>query len=200
MFSAAMTPAQKAAALAKVGDAAAAKMDKVNAELLALTYGSLVTQLLKDLEQVESVNEQLEKMGYNIGVRLVEELLAKCTSQLQGGSFNCQNFTDTCEVVARVAFKMFLGITVDTNHVSQDTCILVLSENPLAEFVEIPPQLSGLSYSNLMCGVIRGALEQVHLRVACTFVRDILKGDDTTEIKIELKEVMREEYIDEDDN
>ena len=34
-------------------------------------------------------------------------------------------------------------------------------ENPLAEFVELPPQYQGLNYSNLLCGVIRGALEMV---------------------------------------
>lgn len=33
-----------------------------NAELLTMTYGSLVIQLLKDYEDVEEVNKQLEKM------------------------------------------------------------------------------------------------------------------------------------------
>ena len=33
-----------------------------NAELFALTYGSLVAQLIKDTEDYEQVNKQLEKM------------------------------------------------------------------------------------------------------------------------------------------
>ena len=33
---------------------------------------------------------------------------------------------------------------------------------------------SGLSYCNLLCGVIRGALEQVSWRVTCVWVRDPL--------------------------
>ncbi|OEH77051.1 trafficking protein particle complex subunit [Cyclospora cayetanensis] len=33
-----------------------------NSELLCLTYGSLVSQLLKDFEHVEAINQQLEKM------------------------------------------------------------------------------------------------------------------------------------------
>ena len=33
-----------------------------NSELLCLTYGSLVTQLLKDFGQVEAINMQLDKM------------------------------------------------------------------------------------------------------------------------------------------
>lgn len=37
----------------------------------------------------------------------------------------------------------------------------ILEDNPLADFVELPEQLAGLKYSNLLCGVIRGALEMV---------------------------------------
>ena len=48
-------------------------MEKVNSELLALTYGSLVVQLLRDLGSADAVNAQLDRMGYNIGIRIVEE-------------------------------------------------------------------------------------------------------------------------------
>ena len=41
-----------------MGDLAFNRMEKVNADLLVLTYGSLVTQLLKDVEDVEAVNAQ----------------------------------------------------------------------------------------------------------------------------------------------
>jgi hypothetical protein len=37
----------------------------------------------------------------------------------------------------------------------------VLSDNPLAEFVELPDEYRSLRYSNLLPGVIRGALEMV---------------------------------------
>lgn len=37
----------------------------------------------------------------------------------------------------------------------------ILEDNPLTDFVELPEQLAGLKYSNLLCGVIRGALEMV---------------------------------------
>lgn len=36
-----------------------------------------------------------------------------------------------------------------------------LPDNPLADFVELPPAYGELRYSNLLCGVIRGALEMV---------------------------------------
>ncbi|KAJ8576811.1 hypothetical protein ON010_g2402 [Phytophthora cinnamomi] len=93
----------------RLGDAAWSKMPKVNGELFALTYGSLVTQLIKDFEDLKVVNQQLDKMGYNIGVRLVDEFLAK------SGVASCQDFRDTAEVVAKVAFKMFLGINVEVS-------------------------------------------------------------------------------------
>ena len=59
---------------------------------------------------------------------------------------------------------MFLGINCDVqNFVEKDNCFsLILQDNPLTDFVELPKHLSGLYYSNLICGVIRGALESVN--------------------------------------
>jgi len=67
-----------------------------NTELFALTYGALVVQLIQDYEDYEEVNKQLEKMGYNIGTRLIEDLLAK--SNLG----RCSDFKDVGEVVTKV--------------------------------------------------------------------------------------------------
>ncbi|CBZ50462.1 putative trafficking protein particle complex subunit 3 [Neospora caninum Liverpool] len=172
------------------------RMEKVNSELLSLTYGTLVTQLLKDFEQIDAINAQLEKMGYNIGIRLVDEFLAKT------GMGGCTCFRQTADVVAKLGLRMFLGVTADVTNWDADgtSCSLILHENPLADFVELPPSLSQLSYSNLICGVIRGALEQLQMRVTCQFVRDMLKGDDCYEIRLELTELIREEFIDDEDN
>ena len=46
----------------RVGEAVFSKVEKVNSELFSLTYGAMVTQLLKDLEEVEATNVRLEKM------------------------------------------------------------------------------------------------------------------------------------------
>lgn len=58
---------------------------------------------------------------------------------------------------------MFLGVIVEATSWNPDGTAFSLQvyENPLAEFVELPPQYQGLNYSNLLCGVIRGALEMV---------------------------------------
>ena len=56
-------------------------------------------------------------------------------------------------------------------------------------FVELPPSLSSLCYCNLMCGVIRGALEMVNRVVTCEFVRQKLHGAEYDEIRLTLQEV-----------
>lgn len=48
---------------------------------------------------MDDVNRQLEKMGYNIGVRLVEDFLARTNSG------KCHDFRDTAEKI-QLAFKV----------------------------------------------------------------------------------------------
>lgn len=102
-------------------------------------------------------------------------------------------------MIAKVAFKMFLGITAEVTNVSADgnSFSLILNDNPFTDFVEIPPQYQDLCYCKLLCGVIKGALEMVQLQVECQYVRDILKGDDISEIKVELKGIVKNIMSDE---
>lgn len=62
---------------------------------------------------------------------------------------------------------MFLGMTVEVANWSPDSNAfsLILTDNPLVEFVELPVQYQELKYCNLLCGVIMGALEMVQLNV-----------------------------------
>jgi len=48
---------------------------------LALTYGAFVHKLIKDTDNAEEVNAILDKMGFNIGCRLVDEFFAKSPTQ-----------------------------------------------------------------------------------------------------------------------
>lgn len=70
----------------------------MNAELVTLTYGTIVAQLCKDYESdYAEVNKQLDKMGYNIGLRLIEDYLAKSNTMKR-----CANFRETAEMISRV--------------------------------------------------------------------------------------------------
>jgi len=177
-----------------------AKTPKANAELFALTYGSLVTELVRDHEDPIEVNRQLDKIGKSIGVRCVDEFLAKADVAGLGLAAQCQSLRDTAEVVAKMGFRMFLGVGAECGAFSQDqkSFSIYFHDNPLSTFVELPPagddhmgdDLRKLKYSNIYCGIIRGALEQVNLKVDVSLVKDMLKGDEVNEIRVELKEVL----------
>ncbi|PKA64081.1 hypothetical protein AXF42_Ash005093 [Apostasia shenzhenica] len=185
-----------APAAPRTGDAVFASVERVNAELFTLTYGAIVRQLLTDLEEVDEVNKQLDQMGYNIGVRLIDEFLAKSNIS------RCVDFKETAEVIAKVGFKIFLGVTATvTNWDAEGTsCSLVLEENPLVDFVELPDTCQGLYYCNILSGVIRGALEMVSMKTEVTWVRDILHGDDACELRVKLVKQIPEEYPYKDDD
>ena len=61
------------------------------------------------------------------------------------------------------------------------------------ELAELPDNYKDtLEYNILYCGVIRGALEMLNYKVECTFVKSPLRGDETHEIKVDLKQVLQD--------
>ncbi|KAL5131141.1 Trafficking protein particle complex subunit 3 [Glycine soja] len=170
------------------GDAIFANVERVNAELFTLTYGAIVRQLLTDLEEAEEVNKQLDQMGYNIGIRLIDEFLAKSNVS------RCNDFRETTDVIAKVGFKMFLGVTASVTNWDADgtCCSIVLEDNPLVDFVELPDNCQGLYYCNILSGVIRGALDMVSMKTEVTWLRDVLRGDDVFELQL-LSALQREQ-------
>ncbi|CAJ0940950.1 unnamed protein product [Ranitomeya imitator] len=133
---------------------------------------------------------KMSSRGYNIGVRLIEDFLARSSVG------RCHDFRETADVIAKVAFKMYLGITPTITNWSPagDEFSLILENNPLVDFVELPDNHSNLIYSNMLCGVLRGALEMgygahiaiyyVQMAVDVKFAQDTLKGDSVTEIRM----------------
>ncbi len=76
--------------------------------------------------------------------------------------------TRTC---TQVGFKTFLGVVpVVTNWSPRnDEFSLILDQNPLTDFVELPEDHPNLLFSNIMCGVVRGALEMVRSFIVCVW-------------------------------
>ncbi|KAI9722148.1 MAG: transport protein particle 22 kDa subunit [Chrysothrix sp. TS-e1954] len=188
------------ARLGRVGeDIWKSRVDKVNAELVTLTYGTVVAQLCRDFENdYAEVNKQLDKMGYNIGVRLIDDFLAKSNMG------RCSSFKEAGEVISRVGFKVFLNVTPTvTNWTNENKQFsLVFEENPLADFVELPYDgraQEELWYSNILCGVLRGALEMVQMQIEAHFVSDVLRGHETTEMRITLIRLIDDEMPPDDE-
>ena len=104
--------------------------NKVSGELVALTYGAFISQIVKDYEDVNEINKQIELLGYreqndlnnryNIGLRLIEEYLAKTRTR------GIKSFRTSCENIASKAFPMYLGFAATIQSWSDDeqTCIL----------------------------------------------------------------------------
>lgn len=90
------------------------RIDKVNTELVTLTYGTIVVQLCKDYDNdYAEVNKQLDKMGYNIGLRLIEDYLAKSNTMKR-----CTSFRETADMIARVRNPSccFVAMKADLQH------------------------------------------------------------------------------------
>jgi hypothetical protein len=175
---------------AALGQAAFAKSRKVSSELFGLTYGALVAQLLRDLEDVNAVNNKLDQIGESMGIRLADEVLAKSGIKRCGGVFK-----EAVNLLANVAFRMYWGVSPKVGGWNEEdtSCVLTFgNETPLEEFVDIPEKFKGLRYSQVLCGIIRGGLGAVSIKTKCEIVKDRLLGADVTEVRIDLIEIQRE--------
>ena len=107
------------------------------------------------------------KFVYLILEKYIFLIMSQC-----GLVFYCQNsakynknflFSVVLIVYEQVGFKMFLGVTATVTNWDAEgtTCSLVLEDNPLVDFVELPDTCQGLHYCNILSGVMKGALEMV---------------------------------------
>ena len=177
-------------------------VEKINSEFITLTYGSLMVRLIKDYEKPEEINDQLEKMGYNIGIRLIDDFLAKSCLPPP------KTFDEAISIITNNALSFYLGVgakkelvktdnnMIDTNQ--QYEYRIYFNDNPLNDYVELPDKFKGLWYSNMICGVIRGALEAINIKVECKYTKDTLKNNDSNEIRIKLIEIIEEKLQEEE--
>lgn len=94
-----------------------------------------------------------------MGQRMVDEFLAKADID------SCSSFEKMADNV-KEGLKYFLGVKVEAKIAKESlSFLLVLHENPLTDFVEIPENLNGIIYSNIIAGALRGALEIVRQKI-----------------------------------
>ncbi|GAX14162.1 hypothetical protein FisN_20Hh219 [Fistulifera solaris] len=172
------------------------KQPKANAEFFALTYGALVAELVRDLEQTTEIQAELDRMGHSIGIRFIEEVLAKAPELKVS-----QQFMETVDVV-KVAMKLFLGVTVEIVTSADDQYIVKMNENPLMVFVELPEDRQDLQYSQLLAGMLRGMLEMLQFDCDVSISSSTTTGNkEIHELKVVLKQVLQggagEEYQEE---
>jgi hypothetical protein len=176
-------------------------VEKINSRLLTLTYGSLIVRLIKDYEKPEEINDQLEKMGYNIGIRIIDDFLAKFLKPMP------KTFDETVKIIAKEAFKYYLNIDAKYQSLknkdglgeSSQEYRIIFNDNPLNDFVELPEKYQSLWYSNILCGIIRGAYETLNIKVECRYNQDTLKKNKTNEIIIKLIEIIEEKLQEEEE-
>lgn len=153
----------------------------VNAELVILTHGAIVASLLEELGDAEATNAELDRLGARIGQRCVDEYLARFEHP-------CRTFKETADGVCG-ALQYFLQVSNVTSTFQQDgnSYIITLSENPLERHMQLPPQLGNLSFSQMLCGALRGALKMIGFEVAVSLVAPPAHPTTTTPFVLQIR-------------
>ena len=163
-------------------------------ELLTFLYGSLLVRLTKDIKDINELNKKIEAIGYNMGKRLVDDLIDDFQRSPDAADQN-----KLMEKIIKQIAQYYLGIVGNYNQVSEKEFHLIFRENPISFYVELPESLSNLCYSNIICGIIRGALEISGFEVQCEIIKDTTKGDAENDLKITLVKYIEEKFIDDEE-
>ena len=99
---------------------------------ILVDFRSLNVMLMRDYEKDEDINQQLDKMGYNIGVRLIEDFFAR--SQ-QG---RCHDLKETADVLAKVGLSVVYLLVWFTEKTLYSTKILSLG-SPYISICHLDP-------------------------------------------------------------
>ncbi len=165
----------------------------IKVELLTFMYGTLLVRLTKDIKDINELNKRIELIGYDIGKRLVDDLI---------DDFQRVDQSDQNKLMEKLICQLaqhYLGIIGNYNQVGENEFHLKFNQNPISLYVELPESLEGLCYSNIICGIMRGMLEITGFEVKCEFIKDKMKGDDINDIKITLVKYIEERFIDDEE-
>ena len=144
--------------------------NNIRQELFALTYGSVVRNILKEYEEDEDMaNKQMEELGYSMGQKMIEEFLSKENNI-------CKSFKEVGESIIK-AFDMFYQISAKLKINGKKEISILFNSNPLDTFLFLSKSNSELLVSNILCGNIRGALSAVNINTKAIFAKDRLQTE-----------------------
>ena len=119
-----------------------------------------------------------------------------------------KTFDEAISIITNNALAFYLNIGAKSELIKTDNNLIdsnqqyeyriFFSDNPLNDYVELPDKFKGLWYSNMICGVIRGALEAINIKVECKYCKDTLKNSDKNEIRVKLIEIIEEKLQEEE--
>ena len=166
----------------------------ISVDVISFLYGSLIVRLVKDFNNdINEINKQTEQMGYNIGLRLINEIIASPIGRnLDSSDPNLLNSLITCTL------SNSLGLNGELKKINEKEFHYLFDNNLLALYVEIPENLKGLIYSNLINGLLRGVCEIANFKIESKFIKDKLNGDDINDIQINLIEIIEERFVDDE--
>lgn len=166
--------------------------------LLGFFYGELVKKILAETGSTSKTNAMLEEAGYNIGSKLVDHFLSEAKPSYL-------NDRDRIAGVIKGTLRSFIGAQVEIVDWATDRFQLSVAvpQNCLSANVDLPEALhsevSPLSYMNILAGIIRGALDMTRVKSRCQFIRDTLLGSDVSLIRVEILEVIENEFKPDDE-
>lgn len=91
---------------------------------------------------------------------------------------------------------MYMNTSVSVDKWSEDgkEFSLIIEENPFTEFLTLPEKLinENLLYCNMFCGIIRGALEVLHMHVDVSLISNDFPSSQT-EIRVKFCKFIEED-------
>lgn len=203
-----------------VGDEMWKRQERVNGDLFAFTYGAMISTLFREnFGDVVSINARLDRMGYGIGCRLIDDFVSKLPSGTPLPRA-CTDLRPAAEILAKAAFRVYLNIVqpLTVSDWSEDFTSFSLTFPQLnnrgdsqsnsassgsvffdglgSEWVQLPEAaIKGqLSYYQMLCGIIRGALEMLQMQTLVSVVADPLldRSVDSLVLSVKLVRVLED--------
>jgi len=168
--------ATKASEYSQIGEATFNRSEKCSFDAFSAVYGAFVELLVED-SAFDSVRteEEISKIGGNIGGRLFDEVLSKL-----GLACISFDFTQVCEAFTKVGLRVYLGVVTET--LESDS-----ASKFLFRITESEPCICRIAkFNKFVIGCLTGGLSQLGWQMSGNVLTYSSVTDDATVISLEL--------------